>query len=71
MKITNELRTGRGAGLFAVIAFIGGFFFLNQGITGNAVLLEEKISLFNPVSFIGLILIFCSAILVIYAVRRK
>ena len=70
METNNWLKTKKATGLFAVVAFIGGFFFLNQGITGNAVS-NESVSAFNPVFLVGMLLILCSVVLAVYAVKKK
>ena len=54
---------------FSAFALISGFAFLNQGITGNAVLSNSQG--FNPIPFIGLLLVFCSAILALYTIKNK
>jgi len=55
---------------FAAASLVFGFLFLfiNNGITGNAVL-NDKYSL-NLLSLVGLLLIFCSAILAAYSLRK-
>ena len=55
--------------IFAVISLIGGFLFLNQGITGN-VILDKDYSI-NLISIIGMFLIVCSIILGLYSLRKK
>ena len=52
-----------------VIALFGGFYFLNNRITGN-IILEDKAT-FSLLSLIGLLLIACSAILIIYSVKKR
>jgi hypothetical protein len=54
---------------FAIIALAGGFLFLNSGITGNVVILNK--GSFNVLSLIGLLLIFCSAVLAAYTIKKK
>lgn len=65
----NFLKTRKVTASFALIALIGGAFFLNHSITGNVVL-NDKYS-FNLVSLIGLLLILCSIILGAYSIKRK
>ena len=53
---------------FALVALVAGFFFLDKGITGNVVLNGE-----NPldiISLIGLVLVFCSAALTFYVLKK-
>jgi hypothetical protein len=54
---------------FAAIALLFGFFFLDSGITGNAVL-NKQIPV-NLVSIAGLLLILCSVILVAYSLKKS
>ena len=54
---------------FSAFALLLGFTFLNQGITGNAVLSNSQG--FDPLPLIGLLLVFCSAILALYTIRKK
>lgn len=64
-------------GTFGIIALLGGFFFLNFGainpftgnVTGNFI--SSNFSPFSIISIIGIILILCSAILIIYAIVKK
>ncbi len=54
---------------FAIIAVISGFWFLDSGFTGNAIVNKQI-----PVSFlslIGLLLVACSAILIAYSVKKR
>jgi len=55
--------------IFAFIALFSGFLFLNQSMTGNAILNRQ--SSVNLVSLIGLLLVFCSVILFAYSVKKK
>lgn len=66
---TNWLKKRKVTTSFAIAAFLSGFIFLDGSSTGNAVL-SDGIK-FNPVSFIGLILIFCSAILAFYSIKSQ
>ncbi len=54
---------------FGVVALFGGFYFLGTKITGNVV--RETSSGFSALSFIGLLLIACSAVLVVYSIKKK
>ena len=53
---------------FSVAALFAGFLFIDRSVTGNVVLNNH-----NPVNFVslvGLLLVFCSAILALYSIRR-
>ena len=64
------LKTKQGTTIFALIALISGFIFLNQStLTGNIISAGE--GSFNLISFIGLLLISCSIILAVYAIVKK
>ena len=54
---------------FALASLIGAVAFANKGITGNSVLNEG--ATFNPVSLIGILLIICFVILVIYYIKSN
>jgi hypothetical protein len=54
--------------VFALIAFLGGVFFLDKRMTGNIII--NKYQPFNAVSIIGMLLILCSIILVGYYVHK-
>jgi len=56
------------AAVFAAVAFITGFLFLDQGITGN-VILDNSYPI-DFISLIGLLLILCSAILAVYILKK-
>jgi len=68
MEKTSWLQTKKVAAVFALTSFITGFLFLNKGITGN-VILDNKYP-FDIISFIGLMLVLCSAILVVYIIKK-
>jgi uncharacterized membrane protein YqjE len=68
-KKENLLKTKLVTAIFALVAFTGGFLFLNKSITGN-IILNDKYS-FNLVSLIGLLLILCAVILGVYSVKKK
>lgn len=55
--------------VFAIIALVSGFLFLDSGFTGN-VIVNKQIPI-NLLSLIGLLLIACSAILISYSVKKK
>lgn len=54
---------------FAVIALIGGVFFLRKNITGN-IISADSIQM-TIISFIGILLILCSIVLGIYSVKKR
>ena len=68
-KIFDWLKTKQATAIFAVGSLISGFFFLNQNITGNAIL-NENYSL-SIIPIIGLSLILCSVILGVYSVTKR
>lgn len=68
-KIFDWLKTKQATAIFAVGSLISGFFFLNQNITGNAIL-NENYSL-SIIPIIGLFLILCSVILGVYSVTKR
>lgn len=67
-KKFDWLKTKQATAIFAVGSLISGFFFLNQNITGNAIL-NENYSL-NIIPIIGLSLILFSVILGAYSVMK-
>lgn len=54
---------------FSIVALIGGFLFLQPGITGNTILNES--SKFNILSLVGFLLILCAIILAVYSLKKK
>ena len=68
MKKTGY-KTKSIASILAGIFFIAGFIMLNKEMTGNVIFDES--STFNPISLIGLLLVICSAVLVIWIVKSK
>lgn len=70
-KKTSFLKRKKVTSAFSAFALISGFVFLNQGVTGNAIITSQKIPGFNTVSLIGLLLVFCSAILAFYSLRKN
>ncbi len=68
-KKESWFKTKKVTASFAIIALVGGFLFLKDSVTGN-IILSDKYS-FNIFSLIGLLLILCSVILVIYTLRKK
>ena len=69
MEKQNILKTKKVTALFAIVALIAGFLFLNPSITGGFVL--ENSNALNPVSLIGLVLITCEIILAVYSIKKK
>lgn len=65
----NILKKRKTVALFAIAALIGGFLFLSPNITGGVIL--EKPGSLGMLSLIGLLLIFCTIILAIYALKKK
>lgn len=60
--------------IIGIIALLGGFYFLNSSIltgtvTGNTI--TSNVYSFNFVSIIGILLILCSAILIVYAIVKQ
>ena len=68
MEKANWLKSKKIASVFALLSFITGFLFLNSGVTGN-VILDNRYP-FNIISFIGLLLVLCSALLVAYILKK-
>jgi len=56
-------------GIIGIIALLGGFYFLSNNITGNVIL--ENRTTFSSLSLIGSLLIACSAVLIIYSIKKK
>lgn len=60
-----------------ILALMGGFVFINMGminpisgqVTGNFA--SNTLSSFSMISVIGILLILCSAVLIIYAIVKK
>jgi len=69
MKKQNFLKKTPTLIVFASLALVSGFFFLDKKITGNAII--DADSNFNFVSLIGLLLILCSAIIVGYLTKKR
>jgi len=55
--------------VFAVIALVFGFWFLDSDFTGNTIV--NKPIPINLLSLIGLLLIACSVILISYPLKKK
>ena len=78
MKIESFFQKKSIVATFGILALLGGFFFLNvgnltgfftTGPTGNAVL--NNFYPFSLISIIGMLLILCAAILIVYAIVKK
>lgn len=54
---------------FAIISIISGFFFLDSSLTGNIILNRQNSA--NFISIIGLLLILCSIVLIVYSIKKK
>lgn len=65
----NWLKRRKVTAGFATLSLISGFLFLNKNITGNAVLSDKYA--FNPLSFVGLLLILCSVVLAGYSMKKR
>ena len=64
----NFLKSQKSTAISALIAAIAGFVFLDKGITGNVVF--EGAYTGSILSFMGLLLITCAAILAGYAIKK-
>ena len=67
-KISDILKNKRFTAGFAFFALMWGFLFMEGSFTGNVIVNDSL--LFDPVSFIGICLIICSVVLVVYSVRK-
>ena len=56
-------------GAIGIISLFSGFYFLGNKITGNIII--EKEASFSLLPFIGLLLIACSAVLIIYSIKKR
>ena len=73
-KKDNFLQKKSVVATFGIIALLAGFYFLNAGsisgrVTGNSIM--NQFYPLSLISIIGMLLILCSAILIIYAIVRK
>lgn len=68
MRKLKWFKTKKVAAVFATVAFVIGFLFLDKGITGN-VILENNYPV-NFISLIGLLFVLCSAVLAIYILKK-
>jgi len=69
MEKLKWFKTKKIAAVFAAVAFVIGFLFLDKGITGN-VILDNKYPV-DVISLIGLLLILCSVILAVYLIKKE
>lgn len=69
MEKENFFKKPLPAGIIGIIALIGGFYFLGNSMTGR-VITEHNLN-FSLLSIIGLLLIICSFILIIYSVKKR
>ena len=69
MKTANWFKTKKVIAGFAIVALLGGFYFLNNTLTGNIIVESENST--SLLSIIGLLLIACSIILGAYAIKGK
>jgi len=63
------LKSRTATASFAIIALIGGFYFLNSNMTGNIVLKNQ--TAFSTLPLVGLLLIACSVILALYSIKKR
>jgi len=56
-------------GIFSIISLIAGFWFLDSSITGG-VIMNKEFSV-SPLSFVSLLLFVCSAILIVYSLKKE
>jgi hypothetical protein len=69
MEKKDFLKKPLTAGMIGAISLLGGFYFLGNRITGN-IILEDNVT-FSLLPLIGLLLIACSAILIIYSIKKR
>lgn len=65
----NFLKKPLIVGMIGISALFGGFYFLGNKITGNVII--EKEASFSLLPFISLLLIACSAVLIIYSIKKR
>lgn len=69
INFSDQFKTKRAVGIFAIIALIFGYLFIMQStITGN-VILNQEYSL-NLLTIVGVSLILCSIILGMYSLKK-
>lgn len=68
-KTSNWLKSKPVITGFAIIALVGAFLFMNENITGSAILANGYS--FDMLSLIGLLLVACAIILAVYNFRKK
>ncbi|MEK6827045.1 MAG: hypothetical protein AABX99_01005 [Nanoarchaeota archaeon] len=70
MKNTKKnFKRKAAAGIFSVVSLIAGFWFLDSSVTGG-VIMDKEFSI-NPLSFVSLFLFVCSAILIVYSLKKE
>jgi len=65
----NFFKRKKVTATISALALISGFVFLNQSVTGNVVLSNPQE--FNPISFVGLLLVFLAVVLAAYTIKSK
>jgi hypothetical protein len=70
MEKTSWFKKKKVTAAFAIVAFISGFLLIDSNsLSGNVIL--NDFSSFEPISLIGLLLVFCAAILAIYSLKNR
>jgi len=69
MTKENLFKKSRRTITMGIFALVGGFYFLNKQLTGSVI--SEKSATFSLLPLIGLLLIACSAVLIIYSIKKK
>ncbi len=54
---------------FSILSLVAGFGFLNSSITGGVVM-NNTVSV-SPLSFVSLLLFLCSAVLIVYSLKKE
>lgn len=68
-KKKNFFKKKAVAGIFGILSFAAGFIFLDSSITGGVVM-NKEVS-FNPLSLVSLFLLLCSAVLIVYSLKKE
>ena len=69
MTKKNFLKQSKTTLAIGGLALISGFYFLNKQMTGSVI--SETQTKLTPLPLIGLLLIACSAVLIIYSIKKK
>ncbi|VVB82746.1 Uncharacterised protein [uncultured archaeon] len=70
MKNTKKfLKRKVVTGIFSIVSLIAGFWFLDSSVTGG-VIVNQEFSV-SPISFVSLLLFVCSAILIVYSLKKE